>query len=646
MSQGGQHQQSAEDIQRRIHDWKDSLAALRETLTFDAYLQRVIDKPTIAALSHERVYNMIMSHGRDEQGRYNFFKRDLFGLDDQIQEVVSYFRASAERLDTRKRILLLRGPVSSAKSTLVDLLKDGLEAYTRTEEGAVYAIDGCPMNEEPLHLVPKGMRREIDEAHGIHIEGDLCPVCAWRLKHEHEGDFTRFQVKRVFFSEQERTGIGTFLPSDPKSQDISELVGSINFAKIGEVGVESHPEAFTFDGELNVSNRGMMEFIEMLKSDEKFLYVLLTLTQEQVIKAPRFPRIYADVCLVAHTNESEYNEFVGDPRSEALQDRIIVVDFPYNLSVDQEERIYHKLLSSTKARKHIAPNALRVASMVAVLSRLEQVDDPKLDLVTKMRLYNGEKVGRWGPSDVDRIRNTARREGMDGISPRYITNRIATALIDEEAPCLTPDRLLRLLQSGLRTHAKFSEGERERYGELISLVHDRYVDMAEAAVRQAVVVSLEDQCESLFRTYLANVEGYVNGTKVKAGDEPRQPDEGLMRSIEKRVGVQESGKDSYRRQILAKVGTAAVRGEVFDHNAEDPLRQAIHDIIYEENKNQVRAITTIKAPDPTMRERIAETRARLVSREGCCEYCADSLLHFVGASHAEEGKRQEAGAAS
>lgn len=627
--------EAATEIQARIRDWRDSLAALHETMGFDAYLEKVIETPSIAALSHERIYNMIMSHGVDDKKRYNFFKDHLFGLDEQVDQVVAYFRASAERLDTRKRILLLRGPVSSAKSTLVDLLKAGLEQYSRTNEGAIYAIEGCPMNEEPLHLVPTEMREGIKATHGIHIEGTLCPVCSWRLKNDHGGDFTKFTVKRLFFSEQERVGIGTFLPSDPKSQDISELVGSINFARIGEVGVESHPEAFTFDGELNIANRGMMEFIEMLKSDEKFLYVLLTLTQEQVIKAPRFPRIYADVCIVAHTNESEYNEFVNDPRSEALQDRIIVIDFPYNMVLDQEERIYHKLLSGTRSQKHIAPNALRVASMVAVLSRLEAVDDAKLDLITKMRLYNHEKVGRWGPSDVARLRDTARREGMEGISPRYITNRIATALISDDAPCLTPENLLELLMSGLRTHPKFTERDRERYAELISLVHERYREISEAQVRRAVVVSLEDECAQLFKTYIAHVEAYVNETDLPSGSGGRRPDESLMRSIEKRVGVQEAGKDSYRRQILAKIGTAGVRGDVFDHNADDPLRKAIHDIIYEENKNQVRVITTLTDPDPALKERILETRARLVSREGCCEHCADSLLRFVGASHAE-----------
>jgi serine protein kinase len=608
-----------------------------ESISFQEYLAKVIAEPRIAALSHQRIYDMIMSHGIDDKGRYNFFKDHLFGLDEQIEQVVSYFRAGAQRLDTRKRILLLRGPVSSAKSTLVDLMKAGLEDYTRTPPGAVYAIDGCPMNEEPLHLVPRRLREELKKEHDVYVEGTLCPVCEWRLKNDFGGDVDRFKVRRVFFSEQGRLGIGTFLPSDPKSQDMSELVGSINFARIGEVGVESHPEAYTFDGELNISNRGLMEFIEMLKADEKFLYVLLTLTQEQVIKAPRFPRIYADLCLIAHTNESEYNEFVNDPRSEALQDRIIVVDFPYNLSTDHEERIYHKLLSGTGTKKHIAPHALKVASMVAVLSRLEEVEDPKLDLVTKMRLYNGERLGRWGPSDVAKLKESAKREGMDGISPRYITNRIATALIQDESGCITPDRVLEMLASGLRTHPRFSDKDRERYRELISLAYERYAQIAEDAVRNALVVGLEDQCEDLFKTYLDNVAAYVQGDKGA--------DERLLRMIEKRVGIQEPGKDSYRRQILARAQAARERGERFDHNADDPIRRSIHDLVYEENKNQVRTLVGARDPDPALKERILRTRARLVSQEGNCEECAQALLQFVGA-HDKRVMEQESKEAS
>jgi serine protein kinase len=196
------------------------------------------------------------------------------------------------------------------------------------------------MHEEPLHLIPEVLRPELEREYGLYIEGDLCPHCRHMVQHEYENRVEDVKIHRVVFSEKHRKGIGTFTPSDPKSQDIAELVGGIDLSTIGEVGVESDPRAYRFDGELNIANRGLMEFIEMLKCDEKFLYVLLTLSQEQNIKTGRFSMIYADEVVVSHTNENEYASFVGNRKSEALQDRIILVKVPYNLRVSDEIRIY------------------------------------------------------------------------------------------------------------------------------------------------------------------------------------------------------------------------------------------------------------------------------------------------------------------
>jgi len=186
------------------------------------------------------------------------------------------------------------GPVSGGKSTLVSMIKHGLEEYTRTEEGAVYGIKGCPMHEEPLHLVPHDLRKDFSEEYGVYIEGNLCPSCKLRLQEEFNNHIEKVPVERIAFSEENRLGIGTFSPSDPKSQDIADLTGSIDFSTIGEYGSESDPRAYRFDGELNKANRGVMEFQEMLKADEKFLYNLLSLSQEGNFKAGRFALISAD----------------------------------------------------------------------------------------------------------------------------------------------------------------------------------------------------------------------------------------------------------------------------------------------------------------------------------------------------------------
>jgi len=635
----------ADEIAMKLRRHKNRLAELKEEISFKEYLDKVVADPKLAALSHERIYNMIMSHGIDGDGNYNFFNDELFGLEEQLKAVVDYFNSSARRMDTRKRVFMLHGPVSSAKSTMVDIIKKGLEEYSLSDEGALYGIKGCPMQEEPLHVIPESMRPEFQEKYGIHIEGSLCPRCRYILEEELGGDFEKFVVERVMISEQGRVGIGTFLPSDPKSQDISELVGSINFAKISEHGTESNPMAFTFDGELNISNRGLMEFIEMLKADEKFLYVLLTLTQEQVIKAPRFPRIYCDVSIVAHTNEAEFRDFIGDQKSEALQDRIIKIDFPYNLRLSEEQKIYHKLLRGTKSDVHLAPHTIEIASMLAVLSRLEDDPNPKIDRVKKMRLYDGVTNENFSQSDIRRMKEGARREGMVGISPRFISNTIAKALIQPDTECLTPIRLLRLLKEGLAYYTKFSEEEREEYVKLIAMVNAEYMRIAEDAVKRAIVYSLEGSCQDLFDTYLTNVEAYVNGSRlVDEYDNDLSIDEDLMRSIELRLNIPETGKDAYRQQILAKVGTFVVRGEKFTYKSDDPLRMAIDDLVYEQNKPQIKAITTVKNPNAGLQDKITAAVDRLVSEQDYCPHCARELLKFVGAIYSkpkEETKEEE-----
>src|SRR5690606_19150211 len=300
--------------------------------------------------------------------------KELFGLDRAIERLVEeYFHSAARRLDVRKRILLLMGPVSGGKSTIVTLLKKGLEQYSRTEEGAVYAIKGCPMHEEPLHLIPPELREEAERELGIRIEGNLCPACRLRLKEEYGGRVEEVRVERVLLSEDDRVGIGTFSPSDPKSQDISELTGSIDFSTITEYGSESDPRAYRFDGELNKANRGLMEFQEMLKCDEKFLWNLLSLTQEGNFKAGRFALISADELIVAHTNEAEYKAFISNKKNEALQSRIIVMPIPYNLKVSEEVRIYEKLIRQSDLKHvHIAPHALYAAAVFTILTRLKE----------------------------------------------------------------------------------------------------------------------------------------------------------------------------------------------------------------------------------------------------------------------------------
>src|SRR5499433_694752 len=632
-----------DDIFRKIDEHTRKYHVRHWEGTFRDYLPLVLDHPKLAQLAHARIYDMVRAYGVDidDQGNehYLFFARELFGIDEALAKVVEYLKAAAMGSEVGKRVLLLYGPPSSGKSQLVILLKRGLEVSTHSDEGAVYAIADCPQHENPLHLVPHALRQDFLDAYGIYIEGELCPMCALNLREKYDNDIYRVPVQRLFFSEKERIGIGTFVPSDPKSQDISELVGSIDLSTVGDYGSESDPRAYRFDGELNVANRGLMEFIEMLKADERFLYVLLTLSQEKNIKTGRFPLIYADECVISHTNETEFNEFLGNKKSEALHDRMIMVRIPYNLKVSQEERIYQKLLRATSlAGVHIAPHTLRVAAIFAVLTRLEEPKMSGLTLLKKLKLYDDEDVDGFRQKDVKQIKEQTEREGMDGMSPRFIINRISASLIKPDMRCINPIDVLRALKDGIEQQSQFKKADRERYANLIADARREYDEIARTDVQKAFFVSFEKEALTLLDNYLDNVEAYLDQSKLidPITGEEVPPNEKLLRSIEEKVQVPEHGKDSFRNEIFRKVAMANRRGETFDYTTHEKLKEAIEKQLFEERRDTIKLTITSRSPDMEQLRKLNEVVDTLVAREGYCAECANELLKYVSSLLARE----------
>lgn len=625
------------DIFDRIAAYRAESDSLSWSGTFKQYIEMLAKDPTPAMTAHARVYEMIESFGIEEvngRKRYKFFEQEIFGLDRAIEKLVEeYFHSAARRLDVRKRILLLMGPVSGGKSTLVTLLKRGLEKFSRTDKGAVYAIAGCPMHEDPLHLVPHELRPELEQALGIRIEGNLCPVCQMRLKTEYGGDIEHVRVERVLLSEDERVGIGTFSPSDPKSQDIADLTGSIDFSTITEYGSESDPRAYRFDGELNKANRGLMEFQEMLKCDEKFLWNLLSLTQEGNFKAGRFALISADELIIAHTNEAEYKSFIANKKNEALQSRMIVMPIPYNLKVSEEEKIYAKLIGQSDMKHiHIAPHALRAAAIFSILTRLKESKKQGIDLLKKMRLYDGEEVEGYKDVDLKELQNEHLDEGMSGVDPRYVINRISSALIKQDLQCMGALDILRAIKDGLDQHASITKEERERYLNFIGIARREYDELAKKEVQKAFVYSFEESARTLFENYLDNIEAFCNWTKMRdpLTDEELEPDERLMRSIEEQIGISENAKKSFREEILIRISAYSRKGRKFEYNHHDRLREAIEKKLFADLKDIVKITTSTKTPDENQLKRINEVSKRLIEEHGYCPVCANELLRYVG----------------
>lgn len=625
------------DIFKRISEHRKEQEKASWTGSFAEYIEIVRSNPSVAKTAHARVYDMIAWHGVSEengQRKYKFFENEMFGLDRTLEKLVEeYFHSAARRLDVRKRILLLMGPVSGGKSTIVAMLKRGLERYSRSAEGALYGIKGCPMHEEPLHLVPLELRPDIEREFGIRIEGSLCPSCQLRLKTEYGGRIEDVMVERILLSEEERVGIGTFSPSDPKSQDIADLTGSIDFSTITEYGSESDPRAYRFDGELNKANRGLMEFQEMLKCDEKFLWNLLSLTQEGNFKAGRFALISADEMIVAHTNESEYKSFIGNKKNEALQSRMIVMPVPYNLKVSEEEKIYAKLIGHSDMKHiHIAPHALKTAAVFSILTRLKETKKQGMDLLKKMKMYDGEAIEGFKDADLKEMQSEYAEEGMTGIDPRYVINRISSALIRQDLQCINALDVLRAIKDGLDQHPSISKEERERYLNYIGTARKEYDELAKKEIQKAFVYSYEESAKTLFDNYLDNVEAYCNWQKIRdplTGEE-LDPDERLMRSIEEQIGISENAKKAFREEILIRMSTYSRKGKRFDYNSHERLREAIEKKLFSDLKDIVKITTSTKTPDENQLKKVNEVTKRLIDEHGYCPVCANEMLRYVG----------------
>jgi serine protein kinase len=644
--------------------------------SFEDYLNIVNANASVARTAFQRIYDMIMSHGTEEYTEYKnrvvsyrFFddiEEDgadaIYGLEQSLMKMVSIFKSAAKRYGTEKRILLLHGPVGSAKSTIVRLLKKGIEQYSRTPEGALYTFGwrdesseeprfiDCPMHEEPLHLIPEEFRDEVetrinetidDPSRNVRIEGELCPACRYQfndLMRRYGGDWTRVidhvQVRRLVLSEKDRVGIGTFQPKDEKNQDSTELTGDINYRKIAEYGSDSDPRAFNFDGEFNVANRGIIEFIEVLKLDVAFLYDLLGASQEHKIKPKKFSQTDIDEVIIGHTNEPEYRKLQNNEFMEALRDRTVKIDIPYITRLGDEMKIYDRDFNARKIRgKHIAPHTLEMAAMWAVLTRLEEPKKASLNLLQKLRLYNGQSLPGFTEENVKELRRETSREGMDGISPRYIQDKISNALVEQDtAGCINPFMVLNQLENGLDHHSLISSDEqKKRYRELLAMVKEEYADIVKNEVQRAISAD-EEAITRLCSNYVDNIKAYTQKEKVKNKytGEDEEPDERLMRSIEEKIGIPENRKDDFRREIMNYIGALAVDGKQFDYKTNARLQKALELKLFEDQKDSIKLTNLVSSViDKETQAKIDVVKQRLMRNMGYCDTCATDVLNFV-----------------
>ena len=653
--------------------------------SFADYLDLVRENPGIARSAWQRMYDMIIQEGtyelegnREKLTRYRFFddphndgQDAIFGLTRPLIELVNVFKSAALKYGAERRVLLLHGPVGSSKSTIARLLKRGLQRYSRTDAGALYSFgwkedDGSitwdPMNGDPLLLIPMNHREALcaelnagidSSKYEIEITGDICPLSRFyfqeRLR-EFDGDWTKVVesvvIRRIVLSEQDRIGIGTFQPKDEKNQDSTELTGDINYRKIAEYGSESDPRAFNFDGEFNVANRGMIEFIEVLKLDVAFLYDLLGASQEHKIKPKKFAQTDIDTVIIGRTNEPEFRKLQSNEFMEALRDRTIKIDIPYVTKLSEEIRIYEKDYNQRRVRgKHIAPHTLETAAMWAVLTRLEEPKHHGLSVLQKMKLYNGKTLPGFTYENVKQLRKEAKSEGMHGISPRFVQDKISNALVvNPHSTCLNPFMVLNELEEGLKHHSLISNEEvREYYRHLISMVKEEYTDLVKNEVQRAIAAD-EEALTRLCGNYIDNVKAYTQKEKVKNKftGQDEEPDERLMRSIEERIDIPESRMDDFRREIMNYIGALSLDGRSFNYKTNERLQKALEMKLFEDQKDTIKLTSMVSnVVDTETQEKIDIVKSRLIRNYGYDDESATDVLQYVASIFARGDAKSE-----
>jgi serine protein kinase len=620
--------------------------AARWAGTFAGFLESVFpaDPRGISRASHQYIWDMMRAGGYDDsEGRWRcqLFEDDLYGIGDTIERVVDYFKAASAGSEVGRRLLLLLGPPSGGKSSMVILLKRGLEEYSHTDAGAIYSIHGCPVHESPLHLVPHTLRGQFRSTYGVEITGELCPYCVSRLQHEFSGDFMQVPVERIFISEASRVGVGTYAPHDPTTADIADLVGSVDLSKVSEFGDEGDPRAWSWSGAVFAASRGMLEMIEILKVKREFLYLLLTLTQEKNVKVSRFPLIHLDETIIAHTNLAEFRKFLQEAENEALLDRMVIIQVPYTLSYKEEARIYKKLTSSTQAFRevHLDPHALHVAAVFAVLTRLQEGEEREAEQAKKVRLYAGEDVEGVPPSEVEKIRARNPDEGLSGVSPRFVINALSSAIIQSHSKSLTTMDVLIALKDGIESDVRMDGKKKRKWIDyLVTVRKDFYNRWVKEDVHKALFVSFEQEAQQLLDKYLDEVEATLDNRTVKdpITNEERKPDERFLRSVEEKIRISESGKLSFRQEVVRKAMGAFKRGEKFTLDSHAPLHDAVEQYLFEQRRDVLRLVSSSTRPDDETRQKISVVEKRLVDEYGYDPHSAREALNYVTTLLAQE----------
>jgi serine protein kinase len=663
---------------------------LRKPRSFDWYLEELYEEPQIARSAHQRVADMFDFYGTEydedlgvveyqlasedplNDGEDTFYGRIIH---EAIHEFVNKVKSGARGLGPERRILLLLGPVGSGKSAFDSQIRHYFEDYTTRDEGRMYTfrwtnlcdvipdqdpaddIVRSPMNQDPIVLLPKKQRQDVindinerlEAPYTIRNEQALDPASEFymdELLAYYDDDLQQVlenhvEVIRLLADENKRQAIETFEPKDKKNQDETELTGDVNYSKIAIYG-ESDPRAFDYSGAFCNANRGIFSGEELLKLQREFLYDFLHATQEQTIKPKNNPRIDIDQVIVGRTNMPEYRDKKGDEKMEAFNDRTKRIDFPYVLSYEDEAEIYRKMLRNADLPDiDVEPHTLEMAGLFGVLTRIEEPDESSISLVQKAKAYNGE-TDETEDVDVKKLREEAEEkvdigEGMDGVSPRFIGDEIAEAIMDSmhrSRTFLSPLTTFNHLEGNLENHGSISADMFETYYRYLEQVREEYKDRAIEDVRHALAYDV-DEIQRQGEKYMDHVMAYIDDDTVEddiTGRE-QEPDEQFLRSVEEKLNLPEDRKDDFRQEVANWVSRRAREGASFNPQDNDRLRRALERKLWEDKKHNINFSALVTSGDMDDDERNEWIEALI--EQGYSEEGAKEVLEFAGAEVAK-----------
>lgn len=685
---------------------REKFKEMNEEMSFAEYVELLYTKPKLARNAFQMIYDMIITKGskkfeqyRKELTHYNFFDQGsspIYGLQETLDGIVNFIKGAAGGYGTEKRVLLLHGPVGSSKSTIARCLKRGLEKYSKTDEGAWYSYkwvdlptgqDGIytkaeklsPMHEDPIKLLPPEVRRTLieelnevlseqvsKERNGEDLDpqvytlkcqeyDELNPLCRTfmnKLLKMYDGDWEKIltnhiRVVRMVYSEADRVGIATFQPKDEKNQDSTELTGDIDWSMLPHFGSDSDPRAFSFDGEFCIANRGMVEFIEMLKLQQEFLYDLLGATQENQIKPKKFAQIHINEFIIGHTNNPEYVKLTNNDSMEALRDRTVKVDVPYLLRLKDEVKVLEQDYGPGKVKQHIAPHTLEIAALWAILTRLKNDKDGNLTLVQKAKLYNGEILPGYTEDSVKELRDKYQDEGMfEGISARYVQDKISNCL-SKRKDYISAFMVMTEIQEGLENSSLVTNKEDiAKYRSCVEWTIEEYNEILKNEVRKALVGDVKS-IERLCANYIDNLMAYIKKTRIrnKITGRDESPNEKLMRSIETKIGITDQAVDDFRRMIAAFIGDLANQDKKFSWESNPDLKRALEAKLFDDVKDHIKLsalnVSEASTVQPDLQEKIDAIKKRLIDQYGYNEQSATDVLEHVGSIFARGNMADE-----